>query len=170
MPLLTGLLTFVLVLDCVLLILLILVQLPKKEAGMGTAFGGGATDALFGAGTGNVLTKTTKYAAAVFLVLALTLSIINSNASKEKNNSNVQKELLNPKATPPAAVTPSIKNPPPSPQAQAPSVLVVTNAAQITTNALAELLKNAAKAATTNSAPTNAPVATNAPAKAPAAK
>ena len=40
-----GLLTVVLAIDCIFLILLILIQLPKKEAGMGTAFGGAATDA-----------------------------------------------------------------------------------------------------------------------------
>ena len=57
-----GLLTAVLVLDCVLLILLVLVQLPKKEAGAGWRWGG-AADALFGAGAGNPLTKITKFAA-----------------------------------------------------------------------------------------------------------
>ena len=51
MGLLLGVLTFILVVDCLLLILLILIQLPKKEAGIGTAFGGSATDALFGAGS-----------------------------------------------------------------------------------------------------------------------
>ncbi|HYG33883.1 MAG TPA: preprotein translocase subunit SecG, partial [Clostridia bacterium] len=66
-----GLLTFIMVLDCLALVLLVLVQLPKKEAGAGLAFGGAATDALFGAGSGNVLTKITKYAAIVFFVLAV---------------------------------------------------------------------------------------------------
>ena len=54
-------------LDCILLVLLVLLQLPKKEAGAGMAFGGAATDALFGAGSGNVLTKITKYVAGHFL-------------------------------------------------------------------------------------------------------
>ena len=67
MSFIIGLLTVVMVLDCVLLILLVLIQLPKKEAGAGLAFGGAATDALFGAGSGNVLTKATKYAAVDFL-------------------------------------------------------------------------------------------------------
>ncbi|HWX19772.1 MAG TPA: preprotein translocase subunit SecG [Candidatus Binatia bacterium] len=73
-----GLLTFVLVLDCLVLVLLVLVQLPKKEAGAGLAFGGAATDALFGAGSGNVLTKVTKYAATIFFVLAVFLSLLQS--------------------------------------------------------------------------------------------
>ena len=54
-----GLLTVIMVLDCVVLIFLVLIQLPKKEAGAGLAFGAGATDALFGAGSGTVLTKIT---------------------------------------------------------------------------------------------------------------
>ncbi|MCU0785258.1 MAG: preprotein translocase subunit SecG [Verrucomicrobia bacterium] len=79
MSFLIGLLTVVLVLDCVLLILLVLIQLPKKDAGAGVAFGGAATDALFGAGTGNVLTKVTKYATIVFFVLAVILGIMQSS-------------------------------------------------------------------------------------------
>ena len=75
------LLTAVLVLDCVFLVLLVLVQLPKKEAGMGQAFGGAATDALFGAGSGNVLTKMTKWGAGVFFALAITLTILGTYKS-----------------------------------------------------------------------------------------
>jgi len=76
MGFLIGLLTVVMVLDCLVLIFLVLIQLPKKDAGAGLAFGGGATDALFGAGSGNVLTKITKYAATIFFVLALVLSVM----------------------------------------------------------------------------------------------
>jgi preprotein translocase subunit SecG len=79
MAFLIGLMTLVMVLDCLLLILLVLIQLPKKEAGAGLAFGGGATDALFGAGSGTVLTKITKYAAAGFFVMAVILSVLQSN-------------------------------------------------------------------------------------------
>jgi preprotein translocase subunit SecG len=75
MDLLNKLLTVILFLNCLFLILLVLVQLPKKEAGLGTAFGGGATDALFGAGAGNVLTKLTKWNAVIFLFLCLLLSL-----------------------------------------------------------------------------------------------
>ena len=79
MSFLIGLLTVILVLNCLLLILLVLIQLPKKEAGAGLAFGGAATDALFGAGSGNVLTKVTKYATGMFFVLALSLSLLQSH-------------------------------------------------------------------------------------------
>src|SRR6185503_6848412 len=77
-------LTALLVLVCLVLILLVLVQLPKKEAGMGQAFGGGATDALFGAGSGNALTKITKYTTAIFFVLTLVLSILKMQENKSK--------------------------------------------------------------------------------------
>jgi preprotein translocase subunit SecG len=78
MGFLIGILTFVMVVDSLALILLVLVQLPKKEAGAGLAFGGAATDALFGAGSGNVLTKITKYAAGIFFVLCIVLSLLQS--------------------------------------------------------------------------------------------
>src|SRR5437764_13283794 len=76
MGFLIGLLTVVMVLNCAVLIALVLIQLPKKDTGGGLAFGGGATDALFGAGSGTVLTKVTKYAAAAFFVLAVVLSVM----------------------------------------------------------------------------------------------
>jgi preprotein translocase subunit SecG len=76
MMIVIGFLTVILVLDCLLLMLLVLVQLPKKEAGIGQAFGGAATDALFGSGSGNALTKMTKYATAIFFILTLTISLM----------------------------------------------------------------------------------------------
>jgi len=71
-----GLLTLFLILNCLLLILLVLVQLPKKDAGAGLAFGSGAADALFGAGSGNALTKITKYATIIFLVMSWFLGFL----------------------------------------------------------------------------------------------
>ena len=105
MSLLIGFLTFILFMNCLLLLLLILVQLPKKEAGIGTAFGGGATDALFGAGSGNVLTKLTKYSSGIFLGLALLLSVLIGRQSSERNRG-LQQELLR-KAAAPGYVKPS---------------------------------------------------------------
>ena len=92
MSLLIAFLTFILVVTCLLLILLVLVQLPKKEAGAGLAFGGGASDALFGAGGGNALTKMTKYAATVFLVLGLVLAVLNVRRH-DSTSRTVQEEL-----------------------------------------------------------------------------
>jgi preprotein translocase subunit SecG len=106
-----GLLTVVLVLNCLFLILLVLIQLPKKEAGAGLAFGAGATDALFGAGSGNVLTKVTKYAAGIFIALTMLLSVLNINHHARRENPDaVRKELekaaLQPGAAPVAPQTP----------------------------------------------------------------
>jgi preprotein translocase subunit SecG len=101
MTLLIGILTALMILDCLLLILLVLVQLPKKEAGAGMAFGGAATDALFGAGSGNALTKITKYVAAGFFVLALTLSLLMSHRAKPSGSA-LEEELRKQSATKPA--------------------------------------------------------------------
>jgi len=81
-----GLLTLVMVLDSVILIFLVLIQLPKKDAGAGLAFGATATDALFGAGSGTVLTKITKYAAGGFFFLALVLSVMQSTGEPAANS------------------------------------------------------------------------------------
>ncbi len=97
-----GLLTFVMVLDCVVLVLLVLIQLPKKEAGAGLAFGGAASDALFGAGSGNVLTKVTKYAATIFFVMALLLSILQS---RFHDRTSVFQQKLNQPLTPPVGAS-----------------------------------------------------------------
>lgn len=85
MSLVITLLTIILVIDSILLGFLILIQLPKKEAGLGQAFGSQVTDMLLGAGTGTVLTKATKYCAAVFLGLSLILSILTSRANPHKS-------------------------------------------------------------------------------------
>ena len=76
MTVLIGILTTVLVLNCFFLVLLILIQLPKKESGSGLAFGGGTLDMALGAGAGNMLTKLTKVSASLFLLLCLVLAII----------------------------------------------------------------------------------------------
>jgi protein translocase SecG subunit len=102
MMILIGFLTVVLVIDCLFLTLLVLVQLPKKEAGMGQAFGGAATDALFGAGSGNALTKMTKYATGIFFILTLMISILFSQNAKSRN-SGLERELQKANATPEAA-------------------------------------------------------------------
>jgi preprotein translocase subunit SecG len=120
MALLIGFLTFVLVVVCLFLILLILIQLPKKEAGVGQAFGGGATDALFGAGSGNVLTKVTKYAATTFLALSLVLSVL--HAHKAGSSTKALDEELRKKAA----------QMPVTPAAQAPVKVATTNLLQST--------------------------------------
>ena len=93
MSFIVGILTFFLVINCALLILLILIQLPKKDAGAGMAFGGGAADALFGAGSGNVLTKVTKYSTMVFFALALVLGYLQDRVHKQGSALEFEKQV-----------------------------------------------------------------------------
>jgi preprotein translocase subunit SecG len=105
MGFLIGLLTLVMVLDCFILVFLVLIQLPKKDAGAGLAFGGAASDALFGAGSGNVLTKVTKYAAVIFFVLAIILAVMQSRYHSG-GASALQKKLAGPGAPAATQTTP----------------------------------------------------------------
>lgn len=106
MSFIVGILTFILVINCLLLILLVLIQLPKKDAGAGVAFGGGATDALFGAGSGNALTKITKWSAGIFFALAIVLSLMNTHMRKSRNILEIPKNLPAKVAAPAATLTP----------------------------------------------------------------
>ncbi len=100
-----GILSAILLLDCLVLVLLVLIQLPKKDAGVGVAFGAGTADALFGAGSGNALTKITKYAATMFLGLSLMLTAIQANRSKN-DKTGVGEALKKVGATAPATLPP----------------------------------------------------------------
>lgn len=138
MSFLIGLLTVVLVLTCIVLILLVLIQLPKKEAGAGLAFGGAATDALFGAGSGNVLTKVTKYATVAFFVLAMLLAVMQSryyHKSGAEFKRAVADAAKQTPATAPAASEPTAA-PPAAANASTPALLLTTNELEAaTTNA-----------------------------------
>jgi preprotein translocase subunit SecG len=132
MGFLIGLLTVVMVLDCVVLIFLVLIQLPKKDAGAGLAFGGGATDALFGAGSGNVLTKITKWAATTFFVLAVVLSLM-QRAYHTRTVSAFEAGLV--KAPSPLAAPAAPAQPPSTPMAS-PQTPATKPAAVPSTNSL----------------------------------
>jgi preprotein translocase subunit SecG len=77
-----AILVFLLFVNAGFLILLILAQPPKKDAGGALAFGGGAADALFGAGSGNALTKVTKWATVAFIALAVILGTLETHLSR----------------------------------------------------------------------------------------
>lgn len=146
---LTILFSVAMVLVSLVLILLVLIQLPKKEAGAGLAFGGGASDALFGAGAGNVLTKITKIAAAAFFIIALVLSVMKGR-EKSVTTSEFSKKLQSlpaPAPQAPPVVTPGTNTPVPA--------LTATNIAAPLT-----IASNTAASATSN-----APAGTNAPKK-----
>ena len=115
------LLSVVMVIDCTILVFLVLMQLPKKEAGAGLAFGGAASDALFGAGSGNILTQATKYTAGIFFALAIILSLLQSYRAHQpgsdclervKAAQNEQPAITAPPAaTPPPATQPATSTP-----------------------------------------------------------
>jgi preprotein translocase subunit SecG len=108
------LLTLAMVLDSVILVLLVLIQLPKKEAGGVLAFGASGADALFGAGSGNMMTKITKYAATAFFVLAIVLSLLQSayhNRHISAFGGSLGKSLQQPSTAVPPATTPTAPAP-----------------------------------------------------------
>ena len=111
MSFIAGILTFLIVINCLVLIFLVLIQLPKKDAGAGLAFGGGAADALFGAGSGNALTKITKWATVIFFLLALGLGYfedqLHSKSSASEFEKQVQQKQMETPVAPLAAPAPS---------------------------------------------------------------
>lgn len=98
-----GLLLTIQALTCVFLILIILMQPSKADGGLGAAFGSGATDTLFGARTGNVLTKGTIWGATILFVTSLLLAIL---IAHQKPTSLVLDKVA---ATPAAAAPASAK-------------------------------------------------------------
>ena len=68
---------------CIALILIVLLQ-TGKGADMGAAFGGGASQTLFGStGTSTFLGKLTTVAAVVFMLTSLTLAYMSTNRARE---------------------------------------------------------------------------------------
>jgi preprotein translocase subunit SecG len=107
MTFIAAILTFFLIVNCLVLILLVLVQLPKKDAGAGIAFGAGTADALFGAGSGNVLTKITKYATIALLLLALVLGWLMDKAHNSRSGSSFEKLVEQQQQQKPATAAPA---------------------------------------------------------------
>jgi preprotein translocase subunit SecG len=134
MSFIVGILTFFLVVNCVLLILLILIQLPKKDAGAGMAFGGAAADALFGAGSGNVLTKVTKYATIIFFGLALVLGYLQNRVHNQGSALEFEKQLQQKQMQIPVSA-PQPVTPPVSQPAAAPANNLLTVPMSAPTNA-----------------------------------
>ena len=140
MSFIAGVLTFVLIVNCLMLIGLILIQLPKKDAGAGLAFGSGAADALFGAGSGNALTKITKWATVVFLVMCLVLGFVQDKAHNANNASDFAKQVQQKQMqmTAPAAPAPQAAAqtvPPAAVQPTATIPAAISGAAAAATNA-----------------------------------
>lgn len=102
------------VITCLLLILIILMQKPKSE-GLGTAFGGGVADSLFGSGAGNVLTKITTWLGVIFFGTTISLALLYGSHGPKKDLSKSLKPVEAPAAVPTAPSDNPIIPPPPTP-------------------------------------------------------
>ncbi len=129
MTFLAGLLTLVLIGLCLLLIGLVLIQLPKKDAGAGLAFGAGAADALFGAGSGNALTNITKWTVVAFLLLCLTLGYMLDSLHAKGDGADFAKEVQQKQQAAPAVSqqAPAATTTPAAPVAVPAAAVTATN-------------------------------------------
>lgn len=118
---------------CILVVLVILMQRPSANAGMGSALGGGAAETVFGGESANVLSKMTTTLTVILFILSFGLYL--GFVAREKPVT----KALDAKATAPVAA-------PAAPAAAAP----------VSTPAAA---KAAAPAAAAPSAPVAAPAA-----------
>ncbi len=75
-------LSIVYVLVCLFLVFVVLLQ-PGRGGGMGSSFGGGSSNTVFGAsGAGNFLTRLTTASAATFMILSVLLAYMSSGSDK----------------------------------------------------------------------------------------
>ena len=78
-----NLLIFFYIVISITLILLVLLQ-QGKGSDIGSAFGGGSSNAMFGsAGSPNPLTKVTAIVSAIFLILSLSITYISRSPGEE---------------------------------------------------------------------------------------
>jgi preprotein translocase subunit SecG len=128
MSIILSLLIALHVLVCAFMILVVLMQRPRSE-GLGSAFGGGITDNVFGSQTTNVLAKFTTWMGIAFFAITLLLSILTAKANSGK--SAIQKKLLS-EPVPAAVSTPaptSASTPEATPAVEATPVVEATPAA-----------------------------------------
>ena len=103
------LLTTLHVIVCVFLIIVVLLQ-SGKAADLAGAFGGMGSQTVFGPrGTATVLSKATEIAAALFMITALTLTIVAERSAPSTGS--VLENRKAPAATAPVQKTPAKKSP-----------------------------------------------------------
>jgi preprotein translocase subunit SecG len=79
----TTLLDIVHIFVCAFLMLVVLLQ-QGKGGGMGAAFGGAATQQVFGGrGAGNILTRATAVCAGIFMLTSVSLAYVSSSGDRE---------------------------------------------------------------------------------------
>jgi len=77
--------TVILVLVSAFIVLIVLMQRPSANSGMGSALGGGAAESAFGAQTGNILTRATIVGCVAFFLLAFCLYLGHMSGSNEED-------------------------------------------------------------------------------------
>jgi len=95
------------VLVCALLVFIVLLQRPRNE-GLGSAFGGGMTESMFGAQTSSVLAKFTVWLGGGFFALTLLLSMLYAMRGRDKDMSDLVKDLESQPVPEVETVTPEI--------------------------------------------------------------
>ena len=93
MNILITILTVFDVLISLLIIALVLVQQSKSGGGLGTTFGGGGSDSLFGAHASSQLSRLTVVFASIFLIVTLALAILAAHRPKEQSASELNSML-----------------------------------------------------------------------------
>ncbi|MDR2603462.1 MAG: preprotein translocase subunit SecG [Puniceicoccales bacterium] len=78
------LLTFILICASIFTTLVILMQRPSANSGMGSSLGGGAVESAFGSDTTKVLTKWTVGGIVTFFIVAFFLSMMQIWANSHK--------------------------------------------------------------------------------------
>jgi preprotein translocase subunit SecG len=138
MSIILSILIAIHVLVCALMILVVLMQRPRSE-GLGSAFGGGLTDNVFGSQTTNVLARFTTWMGIAFFAITLLLSILTAKANSGKTA--VQKKLLS-EPLPAAVSTPApapLSTPEATPAAPTASATPVAEPVQETPQATPEV-------------------------------
>jgi protein translocase SecG subunit len=135
MSIILSILIAIHVVVCALMILVVLMQRPRSE-GLGSAFGGGITDNVFGSQTTNVLAKFTTWMGIAFFAITLLLSILTAKANSGKTA--VQKKLLS-EPVPTAVSTPTPAAPSTQEATPTASATPVTEPAQETPKATPEV-------------------------------
>ena len=125
----------VLFLVCLLVVLIILMQRPSANAGMGSALGGGAAESVFGGESANVLSKMTTTLTVILFILSFGLYL--GFVAREKKAAT---------AIAPAAVTATKPATPEAPAATPPAATSATTPAAPTPAAPAAKAPEAPKA------------------------
>jgi len=94
---------------CILGVLVVLMQRPSANAGMGAALGGGAAESVFGGESANVLTKIT--GVLTFLLFILSFALYLAFIAEERRPESKLDELAKPAAGEAPAPVPVVTQP-----------------------------------------------------------